>query len=97
MRVEPVDPRDAVGECTATAFRVYFWRREADQRDVDPWFIGWESTEFEITGADVLSVVDWAREQATRFDRHEIFARVDISDGPTLVRLAGESPVSARP
>ena len=84
MDIRPVDPRDIRWEIDDPAYRVYLWRP-------DPAGSGWISEEWEITGADVAGVREWAEEQANG-RRFVLYARAETADGPGLIRLQGAEP-----
>lgn len=50
IEVRPVDPRDVTSEVDTPTFRVCFWRTSP----------GLASREYELTGADVEEVIEWA-------------------------------------
>lgn len=50
LHARPVDPRDVTVEIAAPTFRVYFWCASTDLA----------CREFEVTGADVDAVIEWA-------------------------------------
>lgn len=58
MHVEGVDERDNTWEDDSPRFRVYLHGSGATSTS------GWTDT-YDITGADVLQVIDWAQRQAT--------------------------------
>ncbi len=77
MRVWPVDERDSGWEDPAPRFRVYLHGSgEASTH-------GWTDT-YDITGADVLQVIDWAQRQAG--DRLT-YAVALVRDDPERERL----------
>ncbi len=57
MRVQGVDERDSGWELSGPRFRVYLHGSEESAT------YGWTDT-YDITGADVLQVIDWAQRQA---------------------------------
>ncbi len=57
MKVVGVDERDSSWEDDRPRFRVYLHGSDADAT------AGWTDT-YDVTGADVLQVVDWAQQQA---------------------------------
>lgn len=57
VQIGPVDERDCNWENANPRFRVYF------QRTQGPRIGGWTAT-YDITGADVVQVIDWAQRQA---------------------------------
>ena len=57
MQVSQVDERDSSGEDADPRFRVYL--HDSDETSTG----GWTDT-YDITGADVLQVIDWAQRQA---------------------------------
>jgi hypothetical protein len=56
-RIVPVDGRGSGWESTRPRFRVYF------QRAQDSYIGGWTDT-YDVTGADIVQVIDWAQRQA---------------------------------
>ena len=88
VNAEPIDPRDQTSEYLAPAFRVYFWD-------------GCTSDEWQLHGADVLEVLDWAKMQAGRRSYTVWAAIPDLpQSGVCLVRLAGwegYAPTGGRP
>ena len=89
MQVVLVDERDGSWEDPAPRFRVYLHGNET-------WTGGWTAT-YDITGADVLQVIDWAQRQAgdrltyavalVRTDTER--ERLDSGNGHGLVWLVG--------
>lgn len=57
MRLLPVDERDSSWEINNPRFRVYLHGSGEEST------IGWTGT-YDVTGADVLQVIDWAQRQA---------------------------------
>jgi hypothetical protein len=57
MRLLPVDERDSSWEISNPRFRVYLHGSGEEST------IGWTGT-YDVTGADVLQVIDWAQRQA---------------------------------
>ena len=57
LQIVPVDERDSGWENEHPRFRVYF------QRTQGSWVGGWTAT-YDITGADIVQVIDWAQRQA---------------------------------
>ena len=57
MRVQDVDERDSGWELSGPRFRVYLHGSEESAT------YGWTDT-YDVTGADVLQVIDWAQRQA---------------------------------
>ena len=84
MDIQPVDPRDIRWEMDDPAYRVYFWSPR-------PPGSGWICEEWEITGADVAGVQEWAAEQANGRP-FVLYARAETADGPGLIRLQGAEP-----
>jgi uncharacterized protein (DUF736 family) len=90
MQVIPVDERDSGWEDDAPRFRVYLHGSTATST------AGWTATH-DISGADVLQVIDWAQGQAgdqltyavalVRYDTEE--ERVNPGYGRGLVWLVG--------
>ncbi|MGN0065408.1 MAG: hypothetical protein ACI379_14315 [Nocardioides sp.] len=57
IHVSPVDERDNTWEDGSPRFRVYLHGSEDDSTR------GWTDT-YDVTGADILQVIDWAQRQA---------------------------------
>ena len=57
--IEQVDERDSSWEDGHPRFRVYL-HHTGD----DPSLLGWATDTYDITGADILQVIDWAQRQA---------------------------------
>jgi hypothetical protein len=77
VQTTPIDPRDQTTEWLEPAFRVYFW----DGRASDEW---------QLRGADVPEVLDWAQRQAGSRSYTVWAAIPDVPQaGVCLVRLAG--------
>jgi hypothetical protein len=68
-------------------YRVYFWRPYGGG--------GWQSREFEVSGADAAGVFDWATRHAHDDEIYTLFAVVENREGRGLVRLAGVDPTRA--
>ncbi|TJY64044.1 hypothetical protein E4J89_19055 [Arthrobacter sp. CAU 1506] len=80
MDTTTVDPRDQTWEVDRPRYRVYFWA-------------GTNSDEWEVSGADIPEVIDWA--ESNREGRsYTLYACVPV-DGLGLVRLAGVDPTAA--
>lgn len=80
MQIKPIDPRDQTWEQDQARYRVYFWA-------------GTASDEWEVSGADVHEVLNWA--ESRRGDRtYTLYACVPV-DGLGLVRLAGVDPTAS--
>jgi hypothetical protein len=80
----PIDPRDQGREVWRPTYRVYFWR------PVSP--TGWGSREFEVSGGDIVAILDWAERHADGGETFTVFVVVDEGDRLGLVRLAGVDP-----
>lgn len=78
VEIVEVDERDSNWEDEGPRFRVYF------QRTRDTYIGGWTAT-YDITGADVLQVLDWAQRQA---GDELVYSVALVSDSP---------PVPSRP
>jgi hypothetical protein len=71
---------------------VHFFRFEQD----GPYGTGWVSDEWEITGADVDEVQEWAGQHADG-RRFVLYARhVEGNGTPGLIRLQGADPLDSR-
>ena len=78
MQVDGVDPRDRGWEVDEPIYRVYFHDANG------------ASDEYEVSGADVRSVIEWADGESG--DRtYVLYARVSIN-GLGLLRLQGHDP-----
>ncbi|NEW42426.1 hypothetical protein GV794_25955 [Nocardia cyriacigeorgica] len=82
MKVEVVDPRDGRWEVDDPTFRVYLW--DTDARC---------SYEYEITGAEVETVIEWVGKTITPGWRYTIYVVIDVDErgGVGLVRIGGLS------
>ena len=78
VHVAHIDPRDAGWEDPQPAYRVYFH----DARGA--------SDEYEVTGADLQSVLEWA--DAEKGDRTYVLYACALVDGIGLLRLQGQDP-----
>jgi hypothetical protein len=83
----PIDPRDQRWEVWRPTYRVYFWR------PVSP--TGWGSREFEVSGGDIVAILDWAERHADHGETFTVFVVVGEGDRLGLVRLAGDDPTRA--
>lgn len=83
MHVSPVDPRDQDWEDSQPRYRVYFHEPNGT------------SEEYEVSGANVVEVLDWA--DANRGDRSYVLYACILSNGLGLVRLAGQDPTETSP
>ena len=81
MRARPVDPRDTYWEQDDPVYRVHFWQ-------------GQISSEWEVDGADVDEVLNWAQEHA-QGRSFVLYARIVKNDGPGLIRLLGTDPLDS--
>ena len=85
MQAVPVDPRDITWEDDSPAYRVYFWRSLGTPG-------AFESTEFELTDVEADEVLKWAQTTARPDQTYTVYAVVQHSFGPGLLRLAGTDP-----
>jgi hypothetical protein len=83
----PIDPRDQRWEIWRPTYRVYFWRL------VSP--TGWGSREFEVSGGDIVAILNWAERHADRGETFTVFVVVGEGERLGLVRLAGGDPTRA--
>jgi len=88
MQVRSVDPRDISVEIDSPSYRVYFWKRQA--QDDQSTSTGYECDEYEISDADVEEVLSWAKSKGEGHSHVCVYAVFADSDGPGLIRLAGE-------
>lgn len=86
VRIERVDERDSSWEDAGPRFRVYLYGSGPDAT------IGWADT-YDVTGADVLQVIDWAQRQAGDALTYAVALVRDEAPGPDdrrgLVWLVG--------
>jgi hypothetical protein len=93
MHVRQVDPRDIGWEIESATYRVYIWRKESWPENSD---ISYTSDEFEITGTNVLGVLDWIASHLESVDHsYTLYVVSDSGAEPGLIRLAGVDPLSA--
>jgi len=78
VHVAPIDPRDQSWEVRQPAYRVYFH----DARGA--------SYEYEVSGADVKRVLEWA--EAEKGERTYVLYACATMDGLGLLRLQGQDP-----
>jgi hypothetical protein len=78
VHVAHIDPRDQGWEDPQPAYRVYFHDAHG------------ASDEYEVTGADVQSVLEWA--DAEKGDRTYVLYARAVVDGIGLLRLQGQDP-----
>jgi hypothetical protein len=83
LTAQLVDPRDCRWEVWSPAYRVYFWLPIGD---------AFSSREFQISDADVATVLEWADLHANGDETYTVFAVVDRGNDLGLVRLAGDDP-----
>lgn len=100
---QPVDPRDVVWAVDRPTFRVYPWR-QARLEDVSAEHqpaglrhseLGWQCSEWELTGGDVEEALAWAEEHLAGWDVADMYVVVpDRGDGrgKGLVRIRGHNP-----
>lgn len=99
----PVDPRDISWEVERPTFRVYLWRRSRLE-DVAPEHrptglrqadMGWQSSEWELTGGTVDEALTWVDEHLTGWDVADVWVVVpDPGEGrgKGLIRIRGYNP-----
>ena len=78
-----VDPRDVNVEIDAPRYRVYFWTRSRSSR------------EFEIGGADVDVVIEWAETNRRTGETYTLHVVERIGGDVVLLRLKGSEPPSS--
>jgi hypothetical protein len=89
--VRPVDPRDTTWEVDGPAYRVYFWKPVPQPIGLHK---GFESEEFEVTGADVQEVIAWAEVTVGSDRTYSLYVLVRCLEGELgLVRLAATDPL----
>ena len=79
-----VDPRDTTWEVWDPSYRVYFWHHQV--------LGGWACREYEVTGADVSAVLEWATENARSGEKFTMFVVVAREGETGLLRLSGDDP-----
>jgi hypothetical protein len=88
IRPDLVERRKKLDRKAAKTYRVHFWRPVSHT--------GWRSREFEISGGDIVAVLDWADRHADDGETFTVFAVVDEADrGLGLVHLTGGDPTRA--
>lgn len=88
MHVQLVDPRDTTWEVDRPAYRVYFWRKLDGGVDAD-----WASEEWQVEGADVLEVLAWADNDASRRP-YTLYVCGTYDRELGLIRLRGHDPTA---
>jgi hypothetical protein len=92
VRVELVDPRDAMWEDDEPVFRVLIWSRAPCAAAVVEEHQGWSCREFDVHDADVDEVLALAREESRPERRFSLWVRA-VRDGEHgLIRLIGWDP-----
>jgi hypothetical protein len=94
MDVRPVDPRDTGWEITSPSYRVYFWEAQPPPPGAQDDAVGYRSSEFEITGADVAEVLAWAEATAAGESSFTLYGVIEHGGERGLVRLAGIDPTA---
>jgi hypothetical protein len=86
LQARPVDPRDVNVEVDAPTFRVYFWRSAP----------GLACREFEVTGADVDEVIEWAEGNKAADETFELGVLTPVAgmhhEDVVLTRIKGTDP-----
>jgi hypothetical protein len=95
--VRSVDPRGTHWEVTSPTFHVYFWEPQKPPADEVDAPVGYRSTEFEVSDADVRDVLAWADQRVSSQGQYTIYAVVDHGGEQGLVLLAGSDPTGDRP
>lgn len=90
MHARPIDPRDQRWESGGPAYRVFFWS-ELSGTDPDP---GWQSDEWELSGADIDEVVTWVCDHAAG-RRASLWVVTRSGTDVTHSRLAGSDPTAS--
>jgi len=80
VNVRSIDPRDETWGIDRPSFRVYFHTARG------------ASYEYEVSGADVVEVLAWAKAEAERAERTYVLYACVPYDGLGLVRLVGSDP-----
>jgi hypothetical protein len=94
LRVRPVDPRDTAWEVDTPAYRVYFWLQPPGPPPSGQGQMAWVSDEYEVEGADVSVVLEWANSKTSPGQTFTLYALVHCNGTPGLVRLAGTDPTA---
>ena len=101
MEIRTIDPRtDRRWELESHDYRVVFWRQPSAPAGVPQNRVGWHAYGPDVLGAlDVREVIAWADEEARKREAmYTLFAKVDYSDRPGLLWIAGVDPtVWSRP
>ena len=84
LRARPIDPRDGRWEEWSDCYRVDFWQLVDGK--------GWVSSEYEVTGGDVVAVMRWADERAIQGQTYALYAIVERGEDRGLVHLLGVDP-----
>jgi hypothetical protein len=87
VQVVQVDPRESTFEDLSPAYRVNLWRSLGTSG-------AFESTEFELTDADVDEVLEWARTSAGSDRAYVVYVVVQASNDRGLLRIAGADPTT---
>lgn len=86
LQARSVDPRDVNVEVDTPTFRVYFWRSAPSLA----------CREFEVTGADVDEVIEWAEATKAAGETYELGVLTPVAgmqDGDVLLtRIKGTDP-----
>lgn len=90
MRAQPVDARDQRWQFDEPTYRVVF-RSQPSGADPDP---GWQSDEWEISGADIDEVLTWVRDHAGG-RRASLWVVTRSGTDVTHTRLAGSDPTGS--
>lgn len=97
MRVEPVDPRDALWEDDMPVYRVYFWSKASAPPHLPSEMVGWQSDEYEVREAvDVHEVIAWAQGPEHRGRAFTLYVSLECGGEPGRVLLAGIDPTDPR-
>ena len=90
MQVRSVDPRDISVEIDSPSYRVYFWKRQGQDKQAAN--TGYECEEYELSDADVEEVLSWAKSKGKGHSHVCVYAVFTDGEGSGLIRLTGEGP-----
>ena len=86
IEARPVEPRDVTISVDAPTFRVYFWRSPPSLA----------CREFEVTGADVDEIIEWAEDHKAAGETYELGVLTPVAEmqegDVVLTRIKGTDP-----
>ena len=77
MKAQLIDPRDQTAQVDAPSYRVYFWSDDGSSK-----------TEWELSGADLLEVLEWIPLHSDGLS-HSLWAVTRSPGNVCLIRLQG--------